>query len=120
VCRCVDDTQVGLVRYQVADIVGGQVVTLHDLDRCIGHVRYGGFENGLSFLIDIVPAFVYRIVCRGIGGAAGFHVQVLRAGCVRMQDRVEDTCTVSRRFEQYGCGAVTEDRAGRAVGVVDD
>ena len=106
--------------YQIADVLGGQMVALHHLLRYVGHVRYGCLENGWPVLGDRVPVVAHGFFGSGIARAACFHIEVLFARTVRMEDRIDDAVTLFVGFQQYGRCAVAENRTSVAVLVIDD
>ena len=117
---CVNDTLVGLMGDQPADIVRGEVVAFHEFGTDVGHAFDGEFENGLSFLVDIVFLGGNRLVGRWVPGAAAFHVEVGAAAAVAFEDAVENAEAFVIGFQEHAAGAVAEDDAGGSVAVVDD
>src|ERR1035437_7326211 len=118
--RRLDDTIVGLVRHQPVDHVGAQIVARHDLGRDFGHLGDGEFIDRGAFLVDVVQALGHRLRARRHAAAAGLLMQMDHAGAVGADQRVHDAIAALARLQQHGAGAVAEQNAGGAIGVVDD
>ena len=74
-----------------------------------------------ALLLDVVQALVHGLVRRRLPAAAGRHAQRRPAAAVHLVLEVEDAEPVlRRRADDHGAGAVAEEHAGRAIGVVDD
>ena len=118
--RC-DNAQVGLMGNEIGDVVGRQLVALHDLYRYVGHVAYGIFEDGFTVLIDEVHVFVDGFVGCGMERTAGSLIEVVVTDAVYVKKGIlKAERRVVGRFDQKGYGSIAEQRAGVAIGVVGD
>ena len=79
------------------------------------------FEDGLAVLLDVVEALVDGLVRGGHAAAAGGHAQRRAAAAVDLVREADDSrLSRLRHREHHGAGAVAEEDARRAIGVVDD
>ena len=106
--------------HQITHIRRGKSVALHDLDRHVGHLRNGGLEHGVSVPHDRMPVVLHGLDRSRIARTARLHVELQLARTVRTENLVQNAVSLFIGFQQYGGGAVTEDRAGGTVGVVHD
>src|SRR5271155_4279487 len=109
------------MRHDQGQIFARQSVAFEDFDGQLAHTAYGVFEDLRAFLMDEVHAAVYGVLRGGMQGAAAGHVEVAAAGAVHVVDEIEDAFGVRGcRFEKDGTGAVAEEDAGGAVGVIEN
>ena len=117
-----DDPAVGLVRHEQGDVVGGQVVPLHDDAADLLRLAHGELEDGLAVLFHEVQPLLHRL-------AAWPACRLPPAGMWRNCPPLPSISWAKSRIasagsfagaDDDGAGAVAEQHARRAVGVVDD
>ena len=87
----------------------------------LSHFADGCLVDGTSVLVDEVIAGVDGGVGCGVEAAAGGHVEGVGSGAVYLVDEVDKADFVGcTGFKEHGTGAVAEENAGGAVGVIDD
>jgi hypothetical protein len=100
--------------------VGGQLVALHQLGGDFGHARHGEFVDRGAFLMDVVQPLGDRFGGRRHAAAAGFLMQECFMPAPSERIIVSIMPYLRRTARQHRAGAVAEQHAGRAVGIVDD
>ena len=108
------------MRHQPIDHVGTQIVARHDLGRDLGHARDGVLVDRRTFLMHVVQTLVDRFGAGRHAAAAGLLVQMDPAGAIGLDHRVHDAVAAVVGLKQHAARAVTEQDAGRAIGVIDD
>ena len=108
------------MRHQPGDVVRGERVALHQLGGDLGHLGDREFVDRGALLVDVMEALRHGLLGRRHPAAARLLMEELHARAVRTDQHVDDPVLVAGRFDHHRAGAVAEQDAGRAVGVVDD
>ena len=116
-----NDAQIGLMRDDQSQILAGEAVAFEDFDGELAHATHGVFEDLRAFLMDEVHAVVYGLLRSGMQGAAAGHIEIAAAGTVHVMNKIQDPFGVrGRGLDEYSAGAIAEENARGAVGVIEN
>ena len=104
-------------------VVGGEAVARQQVAAGFVHLADGVLEHLAAVLVDVVQALVDGFVGSRQAAAAGGHLEEIAARAVHLADEIDEAQVVfaiAGGLDQHGAGAVAEQDAGGAVGVVDD
>jgi holliday junction DNA helicase RuvA len=119
-CRCVNDSFIGLMGYQEGNIIACKLVSFQKFFTHIRHAGNSKFKNGLAFLVDIMLFPGNRFNARRTQGSAGLHMEMGFSAAVTSQDAVFHPVSLKIGFKQNGPGSVAENNAGAPVAVIHD
>ncbi len=109
------------MRNEPSDIIGCEVVALHDLIGDISHPLHRTLEHGLTFLIDIVFAVLNAFNCRGLERPSSWLVKEVLSLTVHAKNMIDNAigivCSV---FKQNCTATVTEEHTRCTVFEVED
>ena len=106
---------------EASEIVAGDAVALEQGLGGLDHFAHGKFVHGLAVLMDVVHLLVDGVVRGRMEAATGRHHERTAAGAIDFVMEIDHAQFALRSGLDEDCaGAVAEEDAGGAVGVVDD
>ncbi len=115
----VDDAEIGLVRDEHVDVGEAQTGLLDGLGGGVAHDANGELEDLVAVHLHVGAVFGEDLGRFGDEGAPTGDVEMLVTGAVGAKDGREQTAWLVRGLDDEGAGAVAEEDAGGAIGVVD-
>src|SRR5271154_860404 len=106
---------------KTTQVTGGDVVFLQYLGGCLDHLADGVFVNCLPILVDIMHPGRDGLGGRGKVTSSGGHIERRSTGTINLVTKVDQPYfTLLGGLDQHCAGAISENDAGGAVGVIDD
>ena len=115
-----DDAHVGLVGQHPRDAVAVESVALGHEGASVAHVGHREAIDRATLLMELVHLVVDGEIRGRASRTAGLHTEEGHALTVGAEVAVFPTEVFGGGLNEHGTGAVTEDGAGGAIGVIDD
>ncbi|MPM76900.1 hypothetical protein SDC9_123899 [bioreactor metagenome] len=106
------------MRHKPIQIFVCKIISLHNIERNLRHIRYGILKYHFPFLINGMFVSVHRLVRGRILASTRFHLQRCIPHTVRMKDSIDNAQVFFRWLNHNGSGSITEKRTGGTIGII--